>query len=158
MLPPSKFGQCLEIDDRRSKLKFCDVTWPSLYFKDSSVFYRLVFFRLFCKIIDLLDTNLNFLGSIFDVNIDNCANCCEVNVPRSYIFRNELFKLFSLFRPIIYRPDELFNFEPYNILTKIDDVIKFCKFKLQKWSSLLKPRSCEKIYRLSCKYTKLWNF
>ena len=120
MLPPSKFGQCLEIDDRRSKLKFCDVTWPSLYFKDSSVFYRLVFFRLFCKIIDLLDTNLNFLGSIFDVNIDNCANCCEVNVRRSYISRNELFKLFSLFRPIIYRPDELFNFEPYNILTNLN--------------------------------------
>ena len=35
-----------------------------------------------------------FLGSISDVDIDNGANICKVTIPRSYISRNELFERF----------------------------------------------------------------
>ena len=71
-----KLSQCLEIDDRRSLSKFGDVTWPSLHFTDRSVFYRPVFYRLVCKIVNLWDIDLKFLQSISDVNIDNCAKFC----------------------------------------------------------------------------------
>ena len=68
-----KLGQCLEIDYRRSLSKFGDVTLPSLYFRDLSVFYRSAFYRLVCKIVNLWDIDLKFLGSLSDVDIDNYA-------------------------------------------------------------------------------------
>ena len=71
-----KLRQCLEIGKRRSHNKFNDVTWPSSYFTDRSVFYRPPFYRLVCKIVNLWDIDLKFLQSISDVNIDNCAKFC----------------------------------------------------------------------------------
>ena len=47
--------------------------------------------------------------SISDVDIDNGAKFCKVAIPKSYISRNELFGRFGLCRPIIYRPDDLFQ-------------------------------------------------
>ena len=36
--------QCLEIDDRRSRSIFGDVTWPSSHFTDLSLFYGTAFY------------------------------------------------------------------------------------------------------------------
>ena len=71
-----KRGQCIEIDDSRSLSKFGDVMWPSLHFTYRSVFHRPAFYRMVCKIVNLYNINLKFLGSISDVNIDNCAKFC----------------------------------------------------------------------------------
>ena len=37
---------------------------------------------------------MKFLGSISDVNINNCVKFCSVTMPGSYISRNELFERF----------------------------------------------------------------
>ena len=48
-----KFGQCLEIDDRRPLNKFGDVKLPSSHLTDRSIFYRPAFYRLVRKIVNL---------------------------------------------------------------------------------------------------------
>ena len=52
-----KLGQCLDIDDRRSLIKFGDVTWPSLHFRHS----------------------------ISDVDIDDAAKIFQIIISRSYL-------------------------------------------------------------------------
>ena len=53
----------------------------SRIFTDRFVFYRQAFYRLVFKVVNLKD--LKFLGSIFDVNIENCAKFHEVVIPRT---------------------------------------------------------------------------
>ena len=102
-----KLGQCLEIDDRTPQSKFGDVTWLTLHFADRAVFYRPAFYRLVCKIVNSWDTELRFLVSLSDVDIDNCAKVRRVTIPRCYISKSELFGR-GLCRPIIHRPNEFF--------------------------------------------------
>ena len=41
-----------------------------------------------------LKIDQKFVGSISEVNIDNCAKFCQVTTPRRYISKNELFERF----------------------------------------------------------------
>ena len=76
-----------------------DVMWPNFQLTDSSVFCRQSFYRLFCKIFNIQDTYIKFLGSIFEVDIDNCAKCREVTIRRSYISGDELRAFLNLADP-----------------------------------------------------------
>ena len=40
------------------------------------LYFTLTFYRLVCKIVNLQNIDLKFLGSISDVNIDKCAKFC----------------------------------------------------------------------------------
>ena len=43
-----------------------------------SVFCRPVFHRLNCKIVNLGDISMRNLGLNSNVDIDNCAKCCQI--------------------------------------------------------------------------------
>ena len=47
------------------------------------------FQRLSCKIVNLYDIDLKYLGSISDVNNNNLKTFCEVTMSRNYIFRKQ---------------------------------------------------------------------
>ena len=82
--------------------------WPlKMPFLDKP-FYRAAFYRLVCKVVNLWDIDLKFLGSIFNVDIDYCA---KFTLSRSYHILEVTFletsnlSVFGLCRPIIYRAD-----------------------------------------------------
>lgn len=50
---------------------FGNFTWSSWHFIVRSVFYRPEFYKLICKIVNLVDIDLKFLQPISDVNIDD---------------------------------------------------------------------------------------
>ena len=61
-----------------------------------SVFYKpafLAFYRLFCKVANLRDIDLEFSGCTSDVNLNNPAKFCEVSMPKNCIFQNRDFGL-----------------------------------------------------------------
>ena len=65
--------------------KFVEVMLHSLHFLDHSVFYNSTFCdisRFFCKVANFQDINLEFGGSISDVNIDNPTKSLEANIKR----------------------------------------------------------------------------
>ena len=64
------FNNCLRIDDITSASKFGGDTWLSLHFIARSVFCTSAFYRQFCKIANLSDIVLDFLGLIPEINID----------------------------------------------------------------------------------------
>ena len=57
----------------------------------------MLFYRLFCKIVNLWNIDLKFFGSISDVNIDNPAKFVEVNRSRSCMSKNCVFQDFVLY-------------------------------------------------------------
>ena len=65
------------------------ISWTVLYFTDQ--LFRAVY-RLFCKIVNLLNINLKFSGFISDVNCDNPAKFREVSKRRSCILKNRTFQ------------------------------------------------------------------
>ena len=69
----------MNLEESRDILR---ILWAVMYFTDQlfSTFYRLV-----CKIVNLLDMNLKFSEFIYDVNMDYPAKCREVSMPRSCI-------------------------------------------------------------------------
>ena len=79
--------------------KFSEVTRPSSHFVGRSVFYR----PAFCAILQIVLLNSKSLryrseisGLISDVNMDNPAKFYEVNMTRSCISKNRLFRDFGL--------------------------------------------------------------
>ena len=56
--------------------------WPCSHFTAQSVI---------CRVVNLWDIFLRFLGPIFYVNIDNLKKLCQVTVYRSYISKNKTF-------------------------------------------------------------------
>ena len=57
-----------------------------LYFTNQ---HLVPFYRLFFKIVNLLDIDLKISGFISDVNIDSSAKFCEVTISKSCIPRKQ---------------------------------------------------------------------
>ena len=66
-------------------------------------------FRMVLGNVELI-VYIKLLGLISDVNIDNCAKFCQLTTPRRYILKTSYLSVLGLCRPIIYRPDDLFQF------------------------------------------------
>ena len=64
-----KLGQCLDIDDIILSTIFGESTWHSSHFTACFVFYGQAFYRLVYQIINLGDTDLQYLGAISDVKV-----------------------------------------------------------------------------------------
>ena len=97
----------LDVDDMTSHIQFSDVPWPSLYFIVRSVFCRPLFYRLVCKIVNLWDVDLKFLGQISDINIDYPTQIFwRHHVQNLHLQKTGYLSVFRLFWPIVYRPDK----------------------------------------------------
>ena len=51
-------------------------------------------YRLVCNMVNLWNNGLNFVGTIFDVNVYNSAKFGQLTMSKNYIPRNELFERF----------------------------------------------------------------
>ena len=104
----------MDRDEMTSPFTFGKVTWPSLHSMGRSVFYRQLFsayHRLFCKVTNLWEINLNFSVSIPDVNIYKTAKLRDVSMPKSCISKNRVFR-----NSVIYSLDKVcqfFSFRAY---------------------------------------------
>ena len=83
----------------------------SLNLTACSVFFRPVFYRLGRKIVNLWDSNLKSLESIFDINIDNPTKYWKATLSRSCIsLKTGYLSLFEIWWALIQRPDESCKF------------------------------------------------
>ena len=64
------------------------------------------FYRVLCKIANLLGIDLKFSDLISDVTIDNPANLVDLPCPKAAFLDNSL--LVRFVNPLIYRPDQFF--------------------------------------------------
>ena len=100
----STHSQCLYMNDRRSLIKFDDITWPSLHFIARSVFYRSAFHRLVCRMVNLWDVDLKFLGQFLILTLRMVQRIFKFPCPEVTFLDRSYLSLFRLSWHIIYRP------------------------------------------------------